>query len=113
MCTSLYRSTILQNTPGTVTATTGPAHLAVQLVGADAEPRGRRLRLPVGGGGGVGAQQVQRAHVVDVEVLVEPQGALQHADGVRRLFLQLPRQPQQQQQKQYIEVGLKIEADDV
>lgn len=59
----------------------------MQLVAADAQACGGRLRLPVGGG--VGSQQVQSPHGVNVEVFLQPHGSFQDADGVGRLLLQL------------------------
>lgn len=62
-------------------------NLAVQLVGADAKPCSRRLRLSVGGG--VCGKQVQSPDGVNVEVLLELQRSFQDTDGVARLLFQL------------------------
>lgn len=61
--------------------------LTVQLICADAQPCSRGLRLSVGSS--VSSQQIQSPQGVDVEVLLQLQSSLQHADGVRRLLFQL------------------------
>lgn len=62
-------------------------NLAVQLVGADAKPCSRRLRLSVGGG--ICGKQVQSPDGVNVEVLLQLQRSFQDTDGVARLLFQL------------------------
>jgi len=66
---------------------TPPTDLTVQLVGADAKPRGGGLGFSVGSS--ISSQQVQSPQGVNVEVLLQPQSSFQHADGVGCLLLQL------------------------
>lgn len=61
------------------------ANLAVQLIGADAKPCGRRLCLSVGSS--VCGQQVQSPHGVNVEVFLQSHSSFQHTDGISRLLL--------------------------
>lgn len=62
-------------------------NLTVQLIGTDAKPCSRGLRLSIRGG--ISSQQIQSPQGVNVEVFLQLQSSFQDTDGVCRLLFQL------------------------